>query len=292
MSLFSISGFRDQEHRSKNNLIHALQKSRKQNTITQQDRTLLKKKRARDLCSANHFARIRWGKAFCGELENFFQLDADHPFPDRTLIFVTLTDISCTTSQDASFVDVYAFKRNLQAGLRGLSYVGMMESGLFVNISAEIRWAGKSAVSWHVHAICWGENRTKMKKRFRRLNQNGGYLGLLPSQLGAHQIEIQDACLPNNPERTFLADKLRYLLKSPQKAYRVYKTSRITKNGELVPCLRQRKSELRKGDRITLFHLMKNLRLGELAVAGGEGTDLMRRIKRRAVLVRGPRAAL
>jgi hypothetical protein len=87
MSLFSISGFRDQEHRSKNNLIHALQKSRKQNTITQQDRTLLKKKRARDLCSANHFARIRWGKAFCGELENFFQLDADHPFPDRTLIF-------------------------------------------------------------------------------------------------------------------------------------------------------------------------------------------------------------
>jgi hypothetical protein len=119
-----------------------------------------------------------------------------------------------------------------------------------------------------------------------------GYLGLLPSQLGAHQIEIQDACLPNNPERTFLADKLRYLLKSPQKAYRVYKTSRITKNGELVPCLRQRKSELRKGDRITLFHLMKNLRLGELAVAGGEGTDLMRRIKRRAVLVRGPRAAL
>jgi hypothetical protein len=117
-------------------------------------------------------------------------------------------------------------------------------------------------------------------------------LALLSGQLGAHQIEIPDAFLPNNPDRTFLADKLRYLLKSPQKAYRVYKTDRIAKNGEPVPCLRQRKSELRKGDRITLFHLMKNLRLGELAVAGGEGTDLMRRIKRRAGLVRGPRSVV
>jgi hypothetical protein len=41
--------------------------------------------------------------------------------------------------------------------------------------------------------------------------------------------------------------------------------------------------ELRKGDRITLFHLMKDLYLDELAMAGGEGTDLMRKIKRAAV---------
>ena len=38
-----------------------------------------------------------------------------------------------------------------------------------------------------------------------------------------------------------------------------------------------------------LFHLLKNLHLPELAAAGGEGTDIMRRIKRRAVLVRGSR---
>jgi hypothetical protein len=292
MSLFSISGFRNQAQHSKNELIHALRKSRKKNTISKQDRALLKKAKARDLCSVNHFARIRWGKAFCGELGNFFRFDGENPFPDQPLFFVTLSDISCTTSQDASFVDVCAFKRKLQAGLRGLSYVGMMEPGLFVNISAESRWAGRSAVSWHVHAICWGENRKEMKRRFRRLNENGGYLALLPSQLGAHQTEIPNTCLPDNPERTFLADKLRYLLKSPQKAYRVYKTSRIEKNAELVPCVRQRKSELRKGDRITLFHLMKSLRLGELAVAGGEGTNLMRRIKRRAVLIRGPWSSL
>jgi hypothetical protein len=55
------------------------------------------------------------------------------------------------------------------------------------------------------------------------------------------------------------------------------------------PCFRQKKSELRKGDRITLFHLLKGRYLDELAAAGGDGTDIMRRIKRRAVLVRNSR---
>jgi hypothetical protein len=73
------------------------------------------------------------------------------------------------------------------------------------------------------------------------------------------------------------------MLKSPQKAYRIYKTNRVTADGELVPCFRQKKSDLRKGDRITLFHLMKQLYLDELAVGGGDGAGMLRRIKRRAV---------
>jgi hypothetical protein len=79
------------------------------------------------------------------------------------------------------------------------------------------------------------------------------------------------------------------LLKSLKKAYRIYKTERMTPDGELVPCFRQRKGELRKGGRITLFHLMKGLHFPELAAAGWEGTDVMRSIKGRAVMVRKSR---
>jgi hypothetical protein len=128
-----------------------------------------------------------------------------------------------------------------------------------------------------------------MKKRFCRLNRDGWYVSILGSQRGADQKEIPDARLPKNPDRTFLADKLRYLLKSPKNAYRIYQTERVTSDGECVPCLRQRKSVLRKGDRITLFHLMKGLHFPELAAAGGDGTDMMRRMKRRAVRVRKSR---
>jgi hypothetical protein len=152
----------------------------------------------------------------------------------------------------------------------------MIEPGLYVNVAPGTVWTNKKAVSWHLRAICWGENRRQIKKRFARLNLDGWYVSLLSSQRGADQKEIVDCRLPRDQDRTFLADKLRYLLKSPKKTYRIYKTDRMTTHGELVPCFPQRKSELRKGDRITLFHLMKGLHFPELAAAGGDGTDIIR----------------
>jgi hypothetical protein len=289
MSLFSMSGLRHQECLSNKELTLAFEKSRKKHTITSKDRKLTYPSSALDLCCVNYFARLRWSKAFCKEFAMFFGLDDQTTYPDQPLFFVTLTDVSCTTDHDGSSINIRKFKRKLQAGLRGLHYVGMVEPGLYVNVCPGTRWSNKKAVSWHLHAICWGENRNQMKQRFCRLNRDGRYLSILDSQRGADQKEILDSRLPKNRDRTFLADKLRYLLKSPQKAYRIYKTERLTGDGELVPCFKQKKSELRKGDRITLFHLMKGLHFPELAAAGGEGTDIMRRIKRAAVLVRGPR---
>jgi hypothetical protein len=286
MSLFTQSGLSNQEYHSNNELGLAFEKSRKRHTITQQDLDLVDPCSQLDLCCINHSARMRWSKAFCNELEKFFGLGPKHQYPDQPLFFVTLTDVSCTTDHDAPWVDVYTFKRKLQAGLKGLNYVGMVEPALYVNVAPGTRWSNKKAASWHLHAICWGENRREMKARFKRLNREGRYLSIMESQRGADQKEIVAGRLLKNTERTFIADKLRYVLKSPKNAYRVYKTERVTSDGECVPCFRQRKSELRKGDRITLFHLMKNLHLDELAAAGGEGTDMMRRIKRAAVRVR------
>jgi hypothetical protein len=38
---------------------------------------------------------------------------------------------------------------------------------------------------------------------------------------------------------------------------------------------------LRPGERLTLFRLMKDMNLDQLAVAGGEGAVILRRVKRR-----------
>jgi hypothetical protein len=133
----------------------------------------------------------------------------------------------------------------------------MIEPGLYVNVAPGTVWTNKKAVSWHLHANLWGESRREMKKRFARLNRDGWYVSILNSQRGADQQEIVDRRFPKNRACTFLADKLRYLLKSPKKAYRIYRTERMISEGELVPCFRQRKSQLRKGDRITLFHVLK-----------------------------------
>ncbi|PWT86629.1 MAG: hypothetical protein C5B58_01085 [Acidobacteria bacterium] len=275
LSLFSMTGFLKQEHDSERSLKLALQESRKWHTITTQDQQLLHSQRQL-LCSVNTAARILWAKAVCQEFQDFFRLDDDRPFPDRQLFFATLTDISCCTAHDAPFIDVQAFKKTLRRGLKGLSYIGMIEPALYVNIAAGTRWSCKRAVSWHVHAICWGEDRKKMRKRFAWLNRQEVFRSIMPGQRGAHQKEIPAQVLADG-SRTFLADKLRYMLKSPSKAYRIYRA----KNGDEDEIkFRQIKSDLRPGDRIDLFHLTKGLYLDELAVGGGEGTDMLRRIKR------------
>jgi hypothetical protein len=281
MSLFQNTGISRQEHRSQSALNIAFQESWKRPTITHRDRDLLECSVRHDLCSVNRFARLLWSKALCREFQDFFGLDHQNHFPRQQLFFVTLTHVSCCTAHDVNFVDIENFKRKLRRGLAGLSYIGMIDPALYVNVAPGTRWSSKKAVSWHLHAICWGENRKQMKQRFRRLNENGIYRSIMDGQLCAHQKQIPNAYL-DNKDRTFLADKLRYMLKSPRKAYRIYQTERVTSDGEVVPCFRQRKSELRKGDRITLFHLMKGLYLDELAVGGGDGAGMLRRIRKAA----------
>jgi hypothetical protein len=276
--LFSASGFQRQEHQSERDLKHAFQESRKRDTVTRRDRLFLQCD-PHVLCSVNSKSRILWAKAVCREIQDFFALDDDHPFPDQRLFFVTLTDISCCTTHDAAFVDIQQVRKKLRQGLRGLSYIGMIEPALYVNIAPGTRWSGKRAVSWHVHAMCWGEDPKQMRTRFARLNRQQVYRSIMPGQRGAHQKEIPLKFLTNS--RTFLADKIRYMLKSPCKAYRIYHAKNGSGDEDEVS-FRQIKSDLRPGDHIDLFHLMKELYLDELAVAGGEGTDMLKRIKKAA----------
>jgi hypothetical protein len=288
MSLFSESGLLKQERTSYSALRQAFKRTRLRPRVSRKERRLVKTKSKKYLGSVNFKARTRWTKAFCSEFSRFFHLNKDRRYPDQPLFLVTLTDIFCTTEHKAEEIDVSAFKRRLQAGMTGLSYLGMMEPALYVNVAPGTRWSNKKAVSWHLHLICWGGSRDQMKRRIGKLNTSGKYLGIMYSHYGAHQKEIPDARLSSNENRTFLADKVRYVLKSPRKVYRICRFETVTKDGEVVPGFRQFKSEPKPGDRVTLFRLMKNLTLDQLAVAGGDGTAVMRRIKRRAVLVREP----
>jgi hypothetical protein len=144
--------------------------------------------------------------------------------PNQPLFFVTLTHVECCTAHDVNFVDIRKFKRLLR--LAGLSYIGMVEPALYVNVAPGTRWSKKRAVSWHLHAICWGEIRPQMRKRIRRLNKDEVYRSIMDGQLGAHQKQIPDAYLRNG-RRTFLTDKLRYMLKSPRMACRTERNGDI-----------------------------------------------------------------
>jgi hypothetical protein len=218
--------------------------------------------------------RIKWAQAFCQEFSDFFDLGPANPEPDQPMFLVTLCDRRCCTSHQEREIDVPGFGRLLRRGLRGLSYLGMLEPAYYVNVCHGAHLSGKRTVSWHVHLICWGIAPKEIKKRIERLNATAVYLPVADGLAAAHQKRIP---------KGQLADKFRYILKAPRKAYRLYRVERVTPDGEIVLRFKQRTSDLRPGERLTLLRLMKDMYLDRFALAGGEGAAILRRAKRRAL---------
>jgi hypothetical protein len=148
----------------------------------------------------------------------------------------------------------------------------MVEPAYYVNVCEGARIHGKRMVSWHVHLVAWGISPKGMKKRINGLNKEGVLLPIADGLDAAHQKRIS---------KGKLASKIGYILKSPKKAYRLYKYEQVTPDGEIVMRFKQKKDDLRPGERLTLFRLMQDLYLDQLALAGGEGAEILRRVKRR-----------
>jgi hypothetical protein len=129
-------------------------------------------------------------------------------------------------------------------------------------------------VSWHLHLIAWGEARKKLGQRIDRLNKRRILLPIADGLAAAHQKRIS---------KGKVADKIAYVLKAPKKAYRLHKWDIVSPDGESIPKFKQWKDDLRPGERLTLLRLMQDLYLHQLAVAGGEGAEILRRMKRRAL---------
>jgi hypothetical protein len=273
MSFFGQTGLRRQELGTGSKLELAIQESR-QLSLDQRFQALqLLNADPRWMNAVSSQARIRWGAMVCEELSHHFHLGPNTPEPDQPIFLVTLCDRRCCTSHDATNVDIPAFIRLLRRGLRGLSYLGMIEPAYYVNVCEGARIHGKRLVSWHLHMIAWGISPREMKKRIERLNQ-GILLPIADGLAAAHQKRIS---------KGKLADKFCYVLKAPKKAYRLYKSDTITPDGEIVPKFKQKKDDLRPGERLTLFKLMQDLYLDQLALGGGEGAELLRRLKRRVL---------
>jgi hypothetical protein len=129
-------------------------------------------------------------------------------------------------------------------------------------------------VSWHLHLLAWGESKSAIKTRIEGLNKEGILLPIADGLAAAHQ-----KCISKGK----LASKIAYVLKAPKKAYRLYKYEQITPDGEILLRFKQKKDDLRPGERLTLFRLMQDMNLDHLALAGGEGADILRRVKRRVL---------
>jgi hypothetical protein len=271
MWFFRQTGLRKQELRTGSKLRSAIEESRSLSLFRCSLDLQLLDDDPRWMSAVSPGARVRWGEMVCQEFSHHFHLGPDKAEPDQRIFLLTLCDRRCCTSHQEKNIDIPAFIRILRRGLRGLSYFGMIEPAYYVNVCEGARIHGKRLVSWHLHMIAWGISPGEMKKRISGLNKSGALLPIADGLAAAHQ-----KCISGGK-------KFCYILKSPRKAYRLYKYEQVTADGEIFLRFKQKKADLRSGERLTLFRLMQDLYLDHLALAGGDGAEILRRVKRRVL---------
>jgi len=264
----------------------AFQESRKRKTLSRGDRELPRGRFRHDLLAVNSFSRRIWGQAISSELSRFFCDGGDGSTHNRKIYFVSLMDIACARSPEEQLKDdeLEIIKNRLRFALGDFSYLGMVEPAYYVNLHSGARYDGKRCLFWHLHALVWGVSLKDLKKHLRKLVQRGRYSAIANGLAATHTRKIKQAHLPSH---------VGYLLKSPCRTYRLFALDPEDGQGqpttdshsEVRPRFRQKKLHLRHGDRVVLFHAMKNLHLDKLAVGGGSGAQLLRTAKRVALRV-------
>ncbi len=162
--------------------------------------------------------------------------------------------------------------------LRGLSYVGMVEAALYTNLSA-LMSGHQRTVSWHAHLIVWGAGEARVQQIMNGINQR--YVALLPGVNPAYAVPITG-------EQAL--GKTLYMLKAPQSEHRVYprKVEEIDyETGEVsqrsTGRFKQKKRALRPRDLAKICKVLADKHLDQLALAGGQGREVLAAIRYEAL---------
>jgi hypothetical protein len=223
------------------------------------------------LPAVNSKARIKWGRIFIQQIFEFFGITADEYGPDEPVFLITEADKSHLTTNKPQHINLSHIKRKLGGGLKGLSYIGMIEPGYYNVIYNELGAQQKDVVSWHGHYLVWGISKKHLEHHLARIRPR--FTPIMPSLCAVHQKAI---------ESSQFGYKLWYVLKSPCKEYSIGKRRKPDERTGLAR-FKQNSRQLRPGHRVALFDLMRDMYLDELSMAGGEGCELLRRIKYEAL---------
>jgi hypothetical protein len=228
---------------------------------------VLRRSEAFYLPAVNSKARIKWEDVFIQNIFNFFKIADDKLGPHDPIFLVTIADKSHVTTDQRQQIQLSRIKRKIGAGLKDLSYIGMIEPGYYNVIYAELGNKRKNVVSWHGHFLVWGITEERLAKHLKAIKPN--FTPIMPGLCAVHKKRIP-------PDQ--LGYKLWYILKSPCKEYSIGQRRERDKRTGAVR-LKHNSRKIRLGHRVKLFHLMREMYLDHLAMAGGEGRELLRRIK-------------
>ena len=223
------------------------------------------------LPAVNSKARIKWGTVFIREIFDFFGMGSDEDGPTDPLFLVTIADKSHLTMDQPQPINLSKIKRKIGAGLIGLSYIGMIEPGYYNVIYDKFGGQRKNVISWHGHFLVWGITKNQLARHLGKVKAR--YTPIMPGLCAVHKKRI--------PPDQF-GYKLWYLLKAPRKEYSIGQRRECDEKTGAAQ-FKQNSRKIRPGNRLKLFSLMGDMYLDKMAMAGGEGAELLRQIKYEAL---------
>ena len=152
------------------------------------------------------------GSIFIGEIFRLFDMGDDDDEPQEPVFLVTIADKSHLTTDQPQRINLSRIKRKLGAGLKGLSYVGMIEPGYYNVIYNALDEPQKNIVSWHGHFLVWGVSKSQLQQHLGRIKSR--FTPIMPGRCAVHHKTVE-------PEQ--FGYKLWYMIKSPRKEYSIGK---------------------------------------------------------------------
>lgn len=232
---------------------------------------ILRRVEAFYLPAVNVHARLKWASACLQEICWRSSNDEKNERLHKFVFLITLADRAHITSARCEEVELQNIRRKFGGALQGLNYIGMIEPGYYNVIYDAADKKEKNMISWHGHFIVWGQDRRELSRWKKKISSR--IEPVVPRRPAVHIKRIPSGQL---------CQRLCYIIKSPRTEYSIGRRSTPDRATGL-PRYKQNKRKLRFGHRVQLFQLLRDVTLPKLAMAGGEGTELLRRIKYRAL---------
>jgi len=241
-------------------------------------------KRGRIKCSDYELAavslngRLKWEKALRLELGRHLGLMPNANITSNDVFWFCFVDVNCLQrchyQYGASFKPLKCIN-SYRKGLKGLSYVAMLEPAIYASSSRikppafEHLGQFEKTISWHCHGLAWGESRKEMRLRFNEIEARGIYVPAVPNLKGCWAKFIQ-------PE--LISQKIGYMCKTPRLTNRVY-CRNPDKFDEEKWEFEQEEMKSRPGEHILYFKLLAPYTLDQLTFAGGDGSKILQTVK-------------
>ena len=261
-----IKTFVDRELRQGAHLRRAI-KGRYQKTYPRSGKELarLRRARVRSLIAHNPYSRTWWFRAVVAGLSELIGARPPEYLLRRPLFFVTIIDRRQIIDPDLDLNSRTenptweAIRSAYRAHLQGFDYFGMLDSALFV--SAQRVFRKNRFVHVHLHALVWNTDEAALEAAKLRTQR-----AIHPLFSYTHAFDYSSI------DPSDFLQVLWYVNKAPRKQYQAHFRT--------TGCWKQYKRDINGVNAVRLYQLMYDVTLDELALAWGEGDDLLRRVLR------------